>query len=230
MKKRKTPTVLLTVFLSLLLVVVLAAVLINIHVKAAAKERIIDLEEAIKLENADCIVVPGCKVRGDGSPSAMLRDRLERAIELYMAGAAPKILMSGDHGRDDYDEVNAMKAYALAAGVPSEDVFMDHAGFSTYETLYRAKEVFRAKKVILVTQEYHLYRAVYVANRLGLEAYGVSCDFNRYGGQAARELREVLARTKDFVKCAVRPEPAFLGQAIPISGNGNLTNDRELLV
>ena len=156
----------------------------------------------------------------------MLRDRLLRALEVYEAGAAPKLLMSGDHGREDYDEVGAMKNYAIENGVQSENVFMDHAGFSTYETVYRAKEVFEADKVIIVTQEYHLYRALYIAEQLGVEAYGVSSDLNTYGGQSMRDAREVLARCKDWLMCIFKPAPAHLGESIPISGNGDLTNDK----
>ena len=110
-------------------------------------------------------------------------------------------------------------------GVPSENVFMDHAGFSTYETVYRAKEIFEADKVIIVTQEYHLYRALYIAEQLGVDAYGVSSDLNTYAGQSMRDAREVLARCKDWLMCIFKPEPTYLGEAIPVSGNGDLTND-----
>lgn len=171
------------------------------------------------------IIVLGCQVKDDGSLSHMLRDRLMRGLEVYEAGAAPKLLMSGDHGREDYDEVGAMKNYAIENGVPSEDIFMDHAGFSTYETVYRAKEIFEADKVIIVTQEYHLYRALYIAKQLGVEAYGVSSDLNTYAGQSMRDFREVLARCKDWAMCIFKPEPKYLGEAIPVSGNGDLTND-----
>jgi len=181
-------------------------------------------EDAAKLTDLDCILVLGCQVKSDGVPSHMLEDRLRRGVELYHAGVAPKLLMSGDHGQTDYDEVNTMKQYAIDAGVPSEDIFMDHAGFSTYESMYRAKEVFCASKILIVTQEYHLYRAIYVARALGLEACGVACDYRTYSGQFYRDVREVLARTKDFAKCIFKPEPTFLGEEIPISGNGNLTN------
>ena len=133
--------------------------------------------------------------------------------------------MSGDHGRADYDEVDAMKAYAVDAGVPSADVFMDHAGFSTYETIYRARDVFCARKVIIVTQEYHLYRALYIARQLGLEAYGVDADYRTYVGQLARDVREILARAKDVGTCILLPEPTYLGEAIPIWGSGELTHD-----
>ena len=102
---------------------------------------------------------------------------------------------------------------------------MDHAGFSTYETMYRARDVFKAEKVVIVTQEYHLYRAVYIAEQLGLEAYGVSSDYRAYSGQTSRDVREILARCKDFAMCIFKPEPTFLGDAIPVSGSGDLTND-----
>ena len=104
---------------------------------------------------------------------------------------------------------------------------MDHAGFSTYESMYRAKEVFEAKKVVIVTQKYHLHRALYVAEKLGIDAYGVSSDPRTYRGQFVREIREILARDKDFFKCIVKPEPTYLGDTIPVSGNGDTTNDKK---
>ncbi|MBR4018560.1 MAG: YdcF family protein, partial [Clostridia bacterium] len=113
----------------------------------------------------------------------------------------------------------------IEAGVPSEDVFMDHAGFSTYESIYRAKEVFLAERVLIVTQGYHLYRALYVARSLGLEAEGVAADLRPYRGQRYYDLREVLARCKDFAMCIFKPLPTYLGEAIPVSGSGDLTND-----
>jgi vancomycin permeability regulator SanA len=134
--------------------------------------------------------------------------------------------MSGDHGRADYDEVNAMKQVAMEAGVPSSDVFMDHAGFSTYESIYRAKAVFGADKIIVVTQEYHLYRALFIAEKLGIEAYGVNADLRSYRGQSARDIREILARCKDFVNTSFKFEPTYLGEPIPIGGNGDKTNDK----
>ena len=197
---------------------------LNGYVKRSVSALIVSPEEAARSE-ADCIIVLGCKVREDGSPSDMLRDRLKRGVELYDLGAAPKLLMSGDHGRKTYNEVGTMKDYALSCGVPSSDVFMDHAGFSTYETMYRAKEIFGAKKVIIVTQSYHLYRALYIAEKLGLDARGVSCDYQTYRGQLRRDVREVLARCKDVMSCIIKPEPKYLGEAIPVSGDGDLTND-----
>lgn len=195
------------------------------YIKSAAAEKIIPTEEALALEGVSCILVLGCGVWDGGTPTPMLADRLERSIKLYDSGASGKVLMSGDHGRKEYDEVNVMKRYAISAGIPSENVFMDHAGFSTYESIYRAKAVFKAKKVIIVTQSYHLYRALYIAEGLGLEAYGVGADERIYAGQPYRELREIVARAKDFFTVIFKPEPTYLGEIIPVSGDGDLTND-----
>ena len=193
-------------------------------VKNRTADKIVNETEAAKLD-ADCILVLGCGIRDDGTPSLMLRDRLETGAALYEAGAAPKLLMSGDHGRKDYDEVNLMKDYAMEKGIPSEDIFMDHAGFSTYDSMVRARDIFCAKTVVIVSQEYHLYRALYLAEKLGLEAYGVPALDVNYRGQAYREFREMLARSKDFCTAVIQPQPKFLGEKIPISGNGDLTND-----
>ena len=199
---------------------------INGYVVLRTQGQIISVQEAAKLEGVDCILVLGCRVYEDGTPSHMLEDRLRRSVELYEAGAAPKLLMSGDHGQLEYDEVNAMKRYAVEAGIASSDVFMDHAGFSTYESLYRAKEIFGAKKVIIVTQQYHLHRALYIARRLGLEAWGVASDYRGYAGQILRDVREILARNKDFVTGIFLPEPTYLGEKIPLTGDGDVTNDQ----
>lgn len=201
---------------------------INAHVKHSAADRILSSEEAAELIDVDCIMVLGCQVKDNGKPSDMLADRLRRGIEIYEMGAAPKLLMSGDHGQTEYDEVNTMKQVAVDAGIPSSDVFMDHAGFSTYESVYRARDIFKADKIIIVTQEYHLYRALYIAEKLGVEAYGVTADYHTYYGQAMREFREILARNKDFVMTIFKPEPTYLGEAIPVGGDGDLTNDKEM--
>lgn len=198
---------------------------INAYVKGVAASRILTTQEAAQLSDVDCILVLGCLVREDGTPSHMLEDRLLRGVELFEAGAAPKLLMSGDHGREGYDEVDSMKHFAVDRGIASQDVFMDHAGFSTYESIYRAKEIFGAKKIIIVTQQYHLYRAIYIAQSLGLEAYGVHSDYRNYLNQDKYDFREMLARVKDFGTSILKPEPTYLGEAIPISGDGNLTND-----
>ena len=198
---------------------------INGYVVYTTAPRILSPEDAARLDDVDCILVLGCLVHNDGEPSDMLADRLRRGVELYDAGAGAKLLMSGDHGRVSYNEVQSMKQYAMDRGIDASDIFMDHAGFSTYESLYRAKEVFQAKKILIVTQEYHLYRALYVAEALGLEAYGVSADYRGYTGQTARDIREILARNKDFLTAIFQPNPTYLGETVPISGDGNMTND-----
>jgi vancomycin permeability regulator SanA len=171
------------------------------------------------------VLVLGCGVWGE-KPSHMLEDRLMVGIELCKKGASEKLLMSGDHGRDEYDEVNVMKKFATDRGLDSEDVFMDHAGFSTYESMYRARDIFKAKKVLIVTQEYHLYRAVYDARKLGLDAYGIAAG-SLYNFSVAtntyNDTREMLARCKDFIYCVIQPEPTYLGEAIPINSSGELT-------
>ena len=216
----------LTMILAIIVVILALIILtINLYVKKTTKKQIINNSDYTKLENIDCIIVLGAGIWGD-KPSPMLEDRLLESINLYYNNASNKILMSGDHGREEYDEVNIMKNYAIEKGVPSENIFMDHAGFSTYESIYRAKEIFKAKKVVIVTQKYHLYRALYIANQLGLEAYGVGSDPRKYVGATYRELREILARDKDFIKCIFKPEPTYLGETISVSGNGNATNDK----
>lgn len=149
----------------------------------------------------DCILVLGAGLRHDKTPSNMLADRLSVAIELYDKGYSEIIVLSGDSSpEEDYDEVAAMKIYCLDRGVREEDIVCDNFGFSTYESLYNISEAKRYEKIIVVTQEYHLYRALYIAKRLGLEAYGVSADIREYGGQNFRDIREIFARAKDFYK------------------------------
>ena len=198
---------------------------VNGYVTHSAENYILSQEDAALLEDVSCILVLGCRVRDDGMPGGMLEDRLEVGVRLYQDGVAPKLLMSGDHGGETYDEVNAMKQYALKCGVQSSDVFMDHAGFSTYDSLYRAKEIFGVEKLVIVTQAYHLYRALYIARSLGIEAYGVASDLHTYAGQGKRDIREFFARNKDFVGCVFQVKPRFLGEKIAIDGDGDLTND-----
>ena len=190
------------------------------------EETMVPVLSRLKELDADCILVLGAGVRENGSPSLMLSDRLNTAIALYETGVCDRLLMSGDHGRVEYDEVNVMKSIAVEAGVPSEYIFMDHAGFSTYDSLYRARHIFQAKRVIIVTQEYHLYRALYVARALGLDALGVAAPGENYYGQTYRELREMAARTKDLAMTIWKPEASIMGEAIPVSGDGNVTNDK----
>ena len=174
----------------------------------------------LKNFDADCIMVLGCGIEDEETPSPMLKDRLDVGIELYKQGAAPKILLSGDNGTEKHDEIHVMLKYAKEAGIPDKDIFCDHAGFSTYDSMYRAGSIFNARRVIVVTQTYHQYRALYIGDKLGFEACGVASDQETYFGQSFRESREILARIKDFFKSMLRSKPTYGGDAIPISGSG----------
>ncbi|MCI9125593.1 MAG: DUF218 domain-containing protein [Eubacterium sp.] len=214
-------------FVFVVIIMTLTVVGINLHIVIKEKSKILSLEEAAKFQ-ADCIIVLGAGIRDDGSPTWMLEDRIKIGDKLYQNHAADKIIMSGDHGRENHDEVNTMKNYAIGEGIPSEDIFMDHAGFETYDSLYRARDIFGAKKVIIVTQEYHLYRALYIADRLGMEACGVTSDLRFYSKKMVYwKFREYLARVKSFVKCIAQPEPKYLGDTIDLSVSGDVTNDKE---
>ena len=212
------------IIIILISIMIFGPKMINDYVVFSSKNKIIMEEDYDSLKDIDCILVLGAGAWGN-SPSPLLGDRLDKGIELYEKNISSKILMSGDHGQIEYDEVNVMKNYALEKNIPSSDIFMDHAGFSTYESMYRAREIFKVKKVVIVTQEYHLYRSIYIAEKLGLEAYGIPAEEMNYPGQYYRNVREVLARNKDFVKVIFKPKPTYLGEEIPITGDGNITND-----
>jgi len=219
--KKALKCALITIALISILIVSL-----NIYIKSSTKNQILKEDECDKLSDIDCIVILGAKVRSDDTPSRMLKDRVMQGVNLYKKHVSEKIIMTGDHGRGNYDEVNVMKKLAIDNDVPSENIFMDHAGFSTYDSMYRAKEIFDAKKIIVISQEYHLYRALHIANKLGLEAYGVGADTEEYVNQTYRDIREMFARDKDFFKCLFKPKPTYLGDKIPVSGNGDATNDK----
>lgn len=211
-----------TIFLILLLTIIISV--INLYVILNTKSKIKNIEE-LNYDDIDCLIILGAGIRGS-NPSSMLEDRLLTGIELYNKNISNKIIVSGDHGRENYDEVNVMKNYLIENNISSEEIFMDHAGFSTYDSIYRAKEIFEAKKVIIVTQKYHLYRALYIAKELDLEAYGVIANKRDYQFQLKRDIREIAARVKDFIKCIIKPKSTYLGEIIPVSGNGNITNDK----
>ncbi|MEE3362941.1 MAG: ElyC/SanA/YdcF family protein [Anaerovoracaceae bacterium] len=222
--------------LKILLIILAVLLIVNFYVVLSTMPDIVtdiksepakySSEEITELKNGspECILVLGAAVKPDGQPSRMLKHRLDAAIELYKEGAAPKLLVSGDNGSADYNEVDCMYKYALAAGVPSEDIFLDHAGFSTYESVYRARDVFNVDSMIIVTQKYHLYRALYISDKLGVKAKGVGADQQYYKMQVYYSAREILARDKDVVKCIAKPEPTYLGDSFDISGSGEPTH------
>lgn len=176
------------------------------------------------LPEAQAALVLGAQVKPDGTPSAMLADRIAAAADLYRAGKVKKLLLSGDHGQRNYDEVGTMRRELLARGIPAEDVFTDHAGFDTWDSAQRARRVFGARSVIVVTQRFHMARAVYAAHRAGLRAAGYHADRRRYGPVLARlRVREALARVKVVADAVTGAEPRFLGPRLPIDGDGRKT-------
>lgn len=181
------------------LILVLIGACINLYVIHTGGKRIYSVK-AMRGSHADCILVLGAGLKPDGSPSDMLRDRLSFACDLWQEGVSDTVLISGDRASESYDEVTAMKNYLLAHGVPEEAILEDPMGFSTSESLIRAKEVYGYENIVVVTQRYHLYRALYVAEKIGFDAKGVNSDPFTYRGQVLRDMREFAARVKDFFK------------------------------
>ena len=177
-------------------------------------------EDIEQLPQADAVLVLGAAVYRDGRMSAVFTDRAKTALEIYRHGAVPKILVSGDHSKDDYDEVNIAKEFFLQNQVPPEDIFVDYAGFNTYDSAKRAKEIFQVDSLIVATQEFHLPRALYLARQAGIEAHGVKADRRRYNLGFYNTLRENGARIKAFWRVVSGAAPRFLGEPIPIAGDG----------
>ncbi len=225
---------LIKLIIKILILAVVIALCINAYVTLSVRDDIVlvsdgsefnyDEIKACKSIEPQCILVLGCAVWGRDEPSPMLKDRLDTAIALYHEGVAPKILMSGDNSVEHYNEPYCMLKYALEQGVPDEDIFLDFAGFSTYESIYRAKAVFCVDRMIVVTQKYHLFRTLKVCEALDVEAKGAASDQRQYRGRYYREFREVFARNKDFVKGIIKMKPTYLGDEIPIDGDGRVTH------
>lgn len=216
----------LLILAALFAVVLLAGAGINVHILRSTDDSVFPTAAVVPARQAALVL--GARVYKSGAISPILADRLETAVELFQAGKVEAFIVSGDHGTEEYDEVHSMRDYLTASGVPAEDVFMDHAGFDTYDSVYRAKTVFQAESLIIVTQEFHLPRALYIADALGIEAVGVIADKREYGRGATRRnaLREPLARVKAWMSVQTGAEPAYLGEAIPVTGDGRATEDR----
>lgn len=216
-----------TVLAFVVAVIVLAALVVvgtNAYVIGTTKGDIVSEEEAASF-GADCIVVLGAAVTPEEEPSGILEDRLDEAVALYHAGAASRIIMSGNQ-EPGYDEPSAMKEYAVAQGVPSEAIFCDYAGYNTYDTMYRAANVFGAQRAIVVTQTYHLYRALYAAEGLGMDVVGTPSDFHEYDGQNYYDLREVGARTKDFFQVWAKTPATEMDAPVSLEGDGDAADEQ----
>ncbi len=184
------------------------AIAVSAAVKDVTRTKINTLDAVQTDTPYDCIVVLGCRVYEDGRMSHMLEDRVSVGIALYQNGVGAKLLMSGDSHIEGYDEVGAMRAAAIEEGVPEDCIETDAWGLSTYDSIARIAEEYRGKRILIVTQDYHLHRALYIADKLGLDAVGVSADLRPYKGQLKREMREIPARCKDVFYSLKRPTPA----------------------
>jgi SanA protein len=163
-------------------------------------------------------IVFGARIHPDGRVSSMLADRVETAVQLYKAGKVDKLLLSGDNRFAEYDEPGRMMDYALSRGVPAEDIQPDYAGRRTYDTCYRAREIFGLKSAVLVTQEFHLPRALFTCDRLGLDVVGVAADLQRYSRRslAWSTTREIPALMIAWIDIVRQAPPPVLGDPIPI--------------
>ncbi|WP_222166516.1 SanA/YdcF family protein [Edaphocola aurantiacus] len=174
-----------------------------------------------KLPQTYTAIIFGAGIRNN-KPSAYLQDRLDAGIELYKSGKVKRLLLSGDNGQDEYDELTVMKEYCTAHGIPAEDIFVDYAGFDTYSTVYRAKDLFKVDEAIMISQNYHLDRAVYLGEAMGIKSYGYAAD--REGGYALMQknkMREYLALLKSFADVHIGRKPRFHGGDINIHGPSN---------
>lgn len=224
-KKHKIFKKIVLSFITILILLVFFIAGINIYICQSVSSYIYDNPDDIPEKYT--VIVPGAAVVGNKSVSFVLRDRIEGAMDLINSGKCKKFLVSGDHGTKEYDEVNASRKYVLTMhNVKESIIFMDHAGFSTYETMYRARDVFLVKDCCIVTQKFHVYRAVYIARKLGLDAVGyVAPEINKFGKRLhlSWAARESLARVKAFFDVMFNVKPTYLGDEIPITGDGHAT-------
>lgn len=177
---------------------------IDFHVKHSVNERIISKEAAYEITDADSVLVLGCGLKPDGSPSDMLLYRLEVGCDIYKNGKAEKLLLTGDNHDESYNEPKAMKETSLKNKIKKDEMIIDDYGFSTFESISNARDKFNQNKIIIVTQRYHLYRALYIAKSLGIDAYGVEAELPRSPNRIKWFVREILARNKDFIKTAMQ--------------------------
>ncbi len=225
--KKKALLVTLCTLLVLIAISVLGTIAVNCYMVFSEGSRIRELDQwkSDAGKGIDCILVLGCSVHPDGTPSRMLQDRLDAVIRLYQA-SPQKILVSGDHEGPYYNEVGVMKRYLVEAGIPSEDIFSDHYGVSTYDSIYRAFHVFSVRRVTIVTQKYHIYRALHLAKCFGMDADGYVTEDIEYEGQSDRDMREIFARDKDFLFGIIKPKPDSPMDPVSLDESGDLTDVR----
>ncbi|MBS7255364.1 SanA/YdcF family protein [Flavobacterium branchiicola] len=208
--------------LYLFIIGLIAIVSVNYYVKSSTKTKI--YYSAKKFPKNDVGIIFGAGINGN-QPSKYLKDRLDAGIILWKAKRINKILLSGDNGRDEYDELTVMKNYCYNNGVDTTKIFIDYAGFDTYSTMYRAKHIFKTKRATLISQEYHLNRAIYIGNKLGIKSVGYSANQGEYLGYNYVRFRECLSIFKSFFDVLRNREPHFLGGEININGESNYSKE-----
>src|SRR3989344_386579 len=195
--------------------VILGIAAVNLFIDISTKPYIYDIADAPSAQTA---LVLGASVRSDGTLSPVFRARADAAIALYTAGEVSKILVSGDNSTVSHNEVNPTRIYLLQNGIPDEDIFLDHAGFDTYSSMYRARDIFGVDSMLVATQSFHLPRALFIARSLGLAAWGVRADTR--GPQISKWIRELFANEKAVIEVVFHQQPKYLGDQIPITGDG----------
>jgi SanA protein len=215
-------------FLKMLCVLALVTIAvitgINIYINRVSSNSL--FTKVSELPSAYTALVLGAHVSKEGVPSSFLHDRLETAWLLYQQKKVKRLLLSGDHGTIGYDEVNNMRNYLLEKGVDTRDIFLDHAGFDTYNSIVRARDIFGVNEMIVVSQEFHLPRALYIANGKKVKAYGIVADQSDYGSLRYLKFRERIACLKAFIEVLINKEPKFRGEKIPITGDSRKSYDR----
>ncbi len=199
--------------------------LIGLRVSAYDRFIVDDCLADIRNERPAALVL-GAAVYSGNVPSPVFADRLDTAVELYQAGLVRKIIVSGDHGGPNYDEVNTAKDYLIGKDIPANDIFLDHAGFNTYNSMYRARNVFKADSLLIVTQDFHLARSLFIAKKLGVDAWGCRADRNFYMNIKNMKNREKLANIKAWLDVNLRVKPRFLGSSFDLEGDGRETWDK----
>ena len=211
-------------FLYLIIIGLWAIWFINIRIMFSANDIAIDCDKDI--DSYPIGIVLGARVVGAKVIDGVYADRLQTAVNIYKKGKIAKILVSGDDGQVTYDEVNAGKDYLLKAGIPGTDIFLDHAGFDTYDSIYRAKTIFGINRALIVTQEFHLPRALYLADSIKINAIGCKADLHKYQDIGYMEKREILARVKAWLDVVFGMNPKYMGEKYDISGDGEKTWDQ----
>ncbi|HHW93492.1 MAG TPA: DUF218 domain-containing protein [Clostridiaceae bacterium] len=211
----------MAIVLGIILAIVGSVLFVYAYISIKGNARTFNVEDLPR--NVDCIIVLGAQILGNRRPSPMLQDRLDGAVELYRAGVSDRIIVTGDHREDNYNEPLVMYKYLLAQGIPDEAIFMDHFGLDTYDSMYRAVHVFQVKTAVIATQRFHLQRALYIGDKLGLDCFGYATNPRSYSSTPYMLVREIGARLKALYETNSDAPPGKMSPPFPISGDGRGT-------